>query len=261
MNTTDEYLAFSHALADASGVVLRRYFRVSLAEEEKEDRSPVTQADREAEAELRALIAARYPAHGFLGEESGGTGGGAEYCWVIDPIDGTRNFMTGQPIFGTLIALLRRGTPVLGIIDQPITRERWVGVAGSPTTLNGQKVRARAARESLERCVLSTTSPYLFSEEKRVGFERLRARALHTVLGSDCYAYAVLAAGHLDLVAESGLKAHDVMALIPVIEGAGGVITDWQGAPLRFAPGETDVLAAANAALHRRALEVLAEGR
>lgn len=252
-----DFLDFAHRLADTSGSILRKYFRSPLATEQKADASPVTLADREAEAALRAMIQATYPQHGFLGEESGSVGSDAEYVWVIDPIDGTKNFITGKPIFGTLIALILHRVPVLGIIDCPLTNERWHGSPGHGAFINKQTISVDRTLKSLNDCILSTTSPYLFAGEKIAAFERLRQSVRHTTFGNDCYAYGLLASGYLDLVAESGLKTHDVMALIPVIEGAGGVITDWQGAPIRFGREETDVLAATNKELHEAALTML----
>lgn len=252
----DDFFAFAHRLADTSGPILRKYFRTPLVTEHKADASPVTLADKETEAALRAMIQATYPQHGFVGEESGTLSADAEYIWVIDPIDGTKNFITGKPIFGTLIALIQHRAPVLGIIDCPLTHERWSGsIAGS--FINNQPVSVDKNNKSLNECILSTTSPYLFAGEKKNAFERLRQSVRHTTFGSDCYAYGLLASGYLDLVVESGLKTHDVMALIPVIEGAGGIITDWQGAPIRFGASEADVLAAAHPETHASALKFL----
>lgn len=252
-----EFTAFANSLADTSGPILRKYFRSGCAREDKADLSPVTLADREAEAALRELIHSTYPQHGFLGEESGSISAEAEYCWVIDPIDGTKNFITGKPIFGTLIALIHHRVPVLGIIDCPLTQERWLGSRSTFTVMNNQPVSVDRNHKPLNECILSTTSPLLFKAEQKGRFERLLSAVKYATFGSDCYAYGLLASGHLDLVVESGLKTHDVMALVPIIEGAGGILTDWQGKPIRFGQEETDVLAAANTALHTQALSVL----
>ncbi len=249
----DETLpVFAHRLADMAGGIVRGYFRRPCAAEHKSDASPVTQADREAEAAMRAHIGEAFPAHGIIGEEYGEERADAEYVWVLDPIDGTRSFMAGKPLFGTLIALLHRGAPVLGIIDQPMTGERWVGIKGRPSTFNGGEIRTRACA-ALGDAVLATTSPYLFSPEKKLHFEFLRGRVAGDIYGGDCYAYGLLASGHLDLIVESGLKAHDVMALIPVIEGAGGVITAWDGGPVTH-EGPIDLIAAGDARVHTLAL-------
>lgn len=252
-----QFLTFANALADTSGEILRRYFRAPCAHEIKTDLSPVTQADREVEAALRTLIEKTYPQHGFMGEESGGMRADAQYCWVIDPIDGTKNFMTGKPIFGTLIALVQHRTPVLGILDNPITRERWEALSDTSTVINKQPVSVDKNIKPLNECILSSTSPYLFAVDKKEAFERLRSQVKFATFGSDCYAYGLLACGKLDVVVESGLKSHDVMALIPIVEQAGGIITDWQGNPIRFGAGEVDVLATANKTLHEQVLAVL----
>ncbi len=252
-----EFITFAYKLADTSGPILRSYFRSGCAQEDKADLSPVTLADREAEAALRELIHSTYPQHGFVGEETGSVSADSEYCWVIDPIDGTRNFITGKPIFGTLIALLHHRQPVLGVIDCPITQERWLGSRSAFTVMNNQPVSVDKNIKPLNACILSTTSPNLFKGSRKESFERLLGEVKYATFGSDCYAYGLLASGYLDLVVESGLKTHDVMALIPIIKGAGGIITDWQGKPVRFGQEETDVLAAANAMLHGKALAIL----
>ncbi len=252
-----EFLTFAHSLADTSGDILRRYFRAPCHAETKADLSPVTAADREVEAALRTLIETTYPQHGFMGEESGGVRAGAKYCWVIDPIDGTKNFMTGKPVFGTLIALVQHRTPIVGMLDNPITQERWVASCDTSTVINNQLVSVDKTIKPLNECILSTTSPYLFAGGKKEAFERLRGQVKFTTFGSDCYAYGLLAYGQLDMVVESGLKSHDVMALIPIVEKAGGILTDWRGNPIRFGMDEVDVLAAANKTLHAEVMAVL----
>lgn len=229
-------LALASTLADASGAIIRRYFRSGVAVDDKPDRSPVTVADREAEAALRQIIERRHPDHGIVGEEQGATRDDAEYVWVLDPIDGTKSFISGVPLFGTLIALAHRGTPILGVIDQPILRERWVGARGHKTTLNGAPVRTRAC-PALEAATLFATSPDLFRGAAAAGFERLEAAVKLARFGADCYAYGLLAAGFIDLVVEASLKVHDYMAAVPVIAGAGGIVTDWEGRPLGLGSG------------------------
>ncbi len=253
----NEYLTFAHRLADASGVVLKHYFRTPVDIHLKEDETPVTLADREVEAALRAKIEARYPQHGFVGEESGSQRADAEYVWVIDPIDGTRNFMTGNPLCGTLIALIHNGAPILGIIDCPLTGERWVGSSDTGAFLNNQLISVDKTPKPLKDCSLSTTSPYLFNEQTQKGFVALEQHVANTTFGNDCYAYGLVASGHLDIVAESGLQPHDIMALIPVIEASGGMITDWQGQAITLSSGECDVLAATHPDMHREALNLL----
>lgn len=255
-----EFIVFAEQLADAARPVIRRHFRTPFAIDDKPDASPVTIADREAESAMRALIAAAYPAHGILGEEHGGTQTDAEYVWVLDPIDGTKAFITGKPSFGTLIALCRHGRPILGIIDQAITDERWLGAAGRQTTLNGKPVAVRPCPD-LAHGYAYTTGPEYFDADTLPAWERIRVRVKSPRYGCDCYAYALVATGCVDLVVEAGLKAHDYAALVPVIEGAGGLCTDWQGQSLHLGSAMDSggrVCAAGDPRLHAEALRVLA---
>ena len=240
MPVTRSDIDLAHALADAAGAVIRPYFRKAAGLEIKDDASPVTRADREAEAAMRRLIEAERSGDGIHGEEYGFKDGISGRQWVLDPIDGTRSFVAGRAIFGTLIALVEDGWPLLGIIDQPVQRERWVGVAGRPTTFNGRPTRTRTCAQ-LEGAVLATTSPHLFAEGDVPHYMALVAAASggHTrqgpVYGGDCYNYGLLASGHLDIVVESGLQLYDFAALVPVVEGAGGRMCDWNGDPLTAA--------------------------
>jgi inositol-phosphate phosphatase / L-galactose 1-phosphate phosphatase / histidinol-phosphatase len=247
-------------LADVAGAAIRPWFRRDHGVELKDDRSPVTIADREAEAAMRRLIEAERSGDGIHGEEYGVKEGVTGRQWVLDPIDGTRSFTVGRAIFGTLIALVEDGWPVLGIIDQPVQRERWVGVAGRPTTFNGEEVRTRAC-PALDGAILATTSPHLFADGDVPHFLALVAAASGgarqgPVYGGDCYNYGLLASGHLDLVCESGLKLHDFAALVPVVEGAGGRMCDWNGDPLTAA-SEGHVLAIGDPARTDDVLEAL----
>ena len=229
----DRDLALALRLADAAGAAIRPLFRGQWSEERKADRSYVTEADRAAEAAMRQLIEAEFPADGIIGEEYGTRNEGAGRQWVLDPIDGTTSFIAGRPIFGTLIALLQDGWPVLGIIDQPIAGERWVGRIGQPTLFNGKPAHTRPLKE-LSEAVLGTTSPHAFSNEEADAFMSV-AKAVaerKIVYGGDCYNYGLVASGHVDIVIEAGLKLHDYAALVPVVEGAGGMMADWQGNPL-----------------------------
>jgi inositol-phosphate phosphatase / L-galactose 1-phosphate phosphatase / histidinol-phosphatase len=230
MSQTDD-LALAHALADAAGAAIRPYFRAPCRIDDKADASPVTEADQAAERAMRALIAQAFPADGIIGEEYGVTNAGAGRQWVLDPIDGTRSFIAGRPIFGTLIALMQDGWPVLGIIDQPVTGERWVGAMGQATTLNGRAVRTRGCT-GLDQAILASTGPQFLAGHTAEPFAHLGAHCRDTVWGGDCYNYALLATGHVDIVVESGLKLYDLAALVPVVEGAGGRMCDWAGEPL-----------------------------
>ena len=230
-------LALANRLADAAGAAIRPLFRGEWADERKADRSPVTEADRAAEAAMRAILESERPDDGIVGEEYGTHNEKAGRQWVLDPIDGTISFMAGRPIFGTLIALMQDGWPVMGIIDQPIAGERWAGRIGEGTTLNGLPVRTRSCK-SLEDAVLATSSPHYFTAEQAEPYMHLaeavggNERQGTIVYGGDCYNYGLLASGHLDIVCEAGLAIHDYAALIPIVEGAGGVMSDWQGNPL-----------------------------
>ena len=257
MTCPSEHIDLAMRLAEAAGAVVRRYFRTPVAVEDKADLSPVTIADREAEAAMRRLINAAAPEHGILGEEYGPERTGAEWVWVLDPIDGTKAFITGKPSFGTLIALLHQGRPVLGVIDQAILGERWIGVAGRPTTLNGRAVRVRPCPE-LRLAALYATAPEMFCGDDAAAFEDLRRRVKLPRYGADCYAYGLLAAGFVDLVVEASLQPYDYLPLVPVIEGAGGITSDWQGRPLGLDNGGGGrAIAAGDARMHRAALTIL----
>jgi histidinol phosphatase-like enzyme (inositol monophosphatase family) len=253
-----EFEALAHRLADRAGEIQRRYFRTPVSVETKPDDSPVTVADREAEAAMRDLIAAACPGHGILGEEHGRERLEAEFVWVLDPIDGTKSFITGRPLFGTLIALAHRGRPVLGLIDQTILQERWVGVAGESSAWNGRPIGVRACPR-LEDAVLFATSPAMFrGREEKEAFARLQERVRLPMFGGDCYAYGLLAMGFADLVVEAGLAAYDFMALVPVVEGAGGLLTDWRGRALDLG-SSGQVVAAGDRRAHAAARDLLGD--
>jgi inositol-phosphate phosphatase/L-galactose 1-phosphate phosphatase/histidinol-phosphatase len=248
-------IELAERLADAAGAAIRPYFRKEHGLEAKEDKSPVTLADRAAEEAMRRLIVAERPRDGIQGEEFGVTEGTSGRQWVLDPIDGTRAFIAGRALFGTLIALLEDGWPVLGVIDQPIAGERWLGVAGRPTLFNGAPARARRCRE-LGQALLATTSPALFDDGQLHAFEHLDGQVMSTLLGGDCYNYGAVASGWMDVVVEAGLKLHDFAALVPVVEGAGGRMCDWQGDPLH-AGSNGEVIAAGDPARIDDILEAL----
>ncbi|WP_310474019.1 inositol monophosphatase family protein [Sandarakinorhabdus sp.] len=224
-------LALAELLAEAAGQAIRPWFRRPFLVETKEDFSPVTAADREAEAAIRRLLEQYRPDDGVIGEEYGDDRPDAERVWVLDPIDGTRAFVAGRPLFGTLIGLMVQGQPVLGIIDQCIIGDRWIAGPEQPTMLNGQRVHVRPCPD-LAHARIGTTSPQAFEAADFACFERVRVAAGDTLYGGDCHNYGLAAAGHLDAVVESGLKLHDWCALVPIITGAGGVMTDWQGQTL-----------------------------
>ncbi|GAB2219880.1 hypothetical protein Droror1_Dr00007519 [Drosera rotundifolia] len=260
----DRFAETANEMADAAGEVIRGYFRKKFDIIDKDDLSPVTIADRAAEEAMASIILETFPSHAIYGEERGWRckESYGEYVWVLDPIDGTKSFITGKPVFGTLITLLYKGKPILGVIDQPILRERWLGISGRKTMLNGQEVSARACTD-LSRAYLYTTSPHLFSEAAEKAFSRVRSKVKVPLYGCDCYAYALLASGFVDLVIESGLKPYDFLALIPVIQGSGGIITDWNGNELYWdaspdTPASSfNVVAAGDGQIHQQALKSL----
>lgn len=233
MTIREEDIALAHRLADAAREAIRPHFRTPVETERKGDATPVTIADRAAEEAMRRILTAEVPQDGVHGEEFGVSEGRSGRQWVLDPIDGTTAFLAGRATFGTLIALLVDGFPVLGLIDQPIMGERWLGMTGSQTTLNGQAVSTRVCRE-LSAAAIATTGPHYFSQEEGDHFMALAQKTDHKrmIMGGDCYNYALLATGCLDLVCEAGLKLHDYAALVPVVEGAGGLMCDWNGDPL-----------------------------
>ncbi len=249
------FLTLAHALADKAGAVIGRYFRTAVAIDDKADESPVTIADREAERVMRDHVAATCPDHGIIGEEYGADRPDADWVWVFDPIDGTKAFITGKPSFGTLICLMYRGTPVLGVIDQPILKERWIGAVGHGASFNGAPIRARACPD-VGAAALYSTDPTMFRGADADAFARLTEAVKLRRFGADCYAYGLLASGFIDLVCEADLKLYDFAAVVPIITEAGGLVTDWRGKP----PGpDSDgrILAAGDAACHAQALAVL----
>lgn len=259
MKLTDD-IALAQALADAAGAAIRPFFRAPTEHESKADASPVTEADRAAELAMRDILGKERPEDGIIGEEYGTERGDAKRVWVLDPIDGTVSFMAGRPTFGTLIALLVDGWPVLGVIDQPISGERWIGAMGEGTTFNGKPVQTRRARE-LSDMTLASTGPQYFDDHDADHFMQLAAKTAHKRMmwGGDCYSYGLLASGYIDLVVEAGLKLHDYAALVPIVEGAGGMMCDWNGEPLTM-DSEGHVIACGDPARMDDVLEALACG-
>jgi inositol-phosphate phosphatase / L-galactose 1-phosphate phosphatase / histidinol-phosphatase len=258
MDDLSDYRAFALQLADLARPIARRYFRSDLRVTTKLDATPVTLADLEIETAIRDEITRTYPAHGVLGEEHEPTNLGADWVWVIDPIDGTKAFTCGKPQFGTLIALTFRGEPVIGVIDQPILGERWVGAKGLGGTFNGSPMRTRPRAKSLSDAIVLCTTPDMFARAEHADvFARLKATSKGIYYGGDCYNFALLASGHVDLVVERGLKTVDFAAVVnPIIE-AGGVCCDWQGTPLTLDSDGT-IVAAASQALADQILCVVA---
>ena len=255
----EAYVAFAHQLADLAGDAIRPYFRRTLRISNKAAAGydPVTAADRAAERAMRAAITRRYPDHGIVGEEFATKDGASPYRWVLDPIDGTRAFIMGSPLWGTLIGLVDGDRPALGVMDQPFTRERFWGAGRGAflRTPDGEERRLKTRNcPGLAQAVLTTTHPDLFSPVDAEAFNRVRVRARMVRYGGDCYGYALLAAGFVDIVVEAGLKPHDVAALIPIIEGAGGQVTTWEGKP---ALDGGRILATGDARVHKEAIALL----
>jgi len=262
MSTVDAALieleGFALELAHTAGGIAEAYFRSDFSVDNKDSRGfdPVTSADHAIEKVLRERIEATCPGHGIVAEESGTTGPDAEFCWYIDPIDGTRAFLMGSPLWGTLVGLTHRGRPAFGLLGQPILGELFFGSPGGSWLIreSGRKRLRSSQCAELGDARFASTHPRLFTAAEQPAFDRLVSRCLLDRYGGDCYNYAMLAAGFVDLVAESGLKPFDIVPLVPILEGAGCVVTSWEGGPVQ---GGGSVLAAATPELHRQALETL----
>ena len=256
--TAIDFSSFVDQLASVSGDTILPFFRTALAVENKLARGfdPVTVADRAAEDAMRSLIRKHFPAHGILGEERGSERTDAEYVWVLDPIDGTKSFISGMVAWGTLIGLMRFGEPVFGMMHQPFTRERFTGDGGAARYQGPGGDRDLHVRdcESLSDAVLFTTSPLLMNTDDRAAFVGVENKVKLSRYGGDCYAYCMLAAGNIDLVIETEIKPHDIVPLIPIIAGAGGIVTTWEGAP---AQNGGRIVAAGDKRAHAAALEML----
>jgi len=255
----DELVSTAHELADVARVATLSHFRSrDLAADTKETErfDPVTAADRLSEERMRAVLARRRPDDGILGEEYGPVAGSSGLTWVLDPIDGTRGYLSGTPTWGVLISVRDEAGPIYGIIDQPYIGERFEGGLGRARVVGpmGEAVLATRAPRPLSQAILFTTFPEVGTPDEGAAFRRVAPKARLVRYGTDCYAYALIAAGQIDLVIEAGLQAYDVQAPIAVIEAAGGIVTDWQGRP---AHQGGQILAAANAAIHAEALALL----
>jgi inositol-phosphate phosphatase/L-galactose 1-phosphate phosphatase/histidinol-phosphatase len=258
MSIPTEFVSFIHDLAEVSAKVIVPFYGQPVAVEVKKDVSPVTMADKNAEAAMRDVINSRYPMHGIWGEEYGAERLDAEWVWVLDPVDGTKAFSSGLLTFGTLIALMHNGVPVVGVINQPIVKDRWLGINGQPTTRNGKPIRTRACND-LSLAVMRGCEPREF---RLLGeydcFAQLASQTRYedALWGGDCLNYGVLAGGYIDLVVEATMKLHDFAPMQPIIEGAGGVISDWQGRPLTM-QSDGHVIAAGSRVLLDKAVAIL----
>ena len=251
-------IAFFDAIAEAAAAETLPRFRMPVTIDNKHvgGFDPVTEADRAAEKAIRQLIIERYPDHGILGEEHGDIGLDREYVWVIDPIDGTRAFISGLPVWGTLVGLYQNGRAVMGMMDQPFTGERFIGTPGGANVSRNGKTSTLSTRKnvSLDQAIMMTTSPSIFPEDLEPAYLRVEKSVQLARYGCDCYAYAMVASGHIDLVVESGLKPYDVGGLISLVEQAGGVMTTWSGD--RPENGGS-IVASGSPELHAEALELL----
>ncbi len=247
MSIPKELVDLAKLMADEAGKISRQYYRQDFDIISKADETPVTLADRNIELKLREILAARRPDDGILGEEFGETKTKSGYTWVIDPIDGTKSFTIGRPTFGTLIGLCHDGIPVLGIIDQAISNERWIGIENEPTTFNGAPVKTRACPD-LKNAIFGTGSPSQIERNDPDRFARIVNATRYAVYQGDCYFYGLMANGFLDVVVEDHLGVYDYIAIVPIIKGAGGAITDWDGSELTLSSG-SNVIATGDQAL------------
>jgi myo-inositol-1(or 4)-monophosphatase len=256
--TAIDFSSFVDQLANVSGDTILPFFRTALAIENKKPGGfdPVTAADRAAENSMRTLIGKNFPGHGIIGEEYGAIRADAEYVWVLDPIDGTKSFIAGMLAWGTLIGLMRFGEPVFGMMHQPFTRERFTGDGGAARyrgPAGNRELRVRECSE-LSDAVLYTTSPLLMDQADRAAFGRLENAVKLSRYGGDCYAYCMLAAGLIDIIIETEIKPYDIVAVIPIVVGAGGIVTTWENGPAQ-AGGR--IIVAGDKRVHQAALEML----
>jgi len=256
----NQFITFANYLADVSTPIARKYFRKNFAEEKKANDTPVTLADKKIEEEIRKAIQVQFPDHGIIGEEFENINSESDYKWIIDPIDGTASFIIGRPIFGTLICLSYKNKPIIGIINQPITDERWVGVIDKYSKFNDHDLKTRNCK-NISDAILCTTSPEFFKGKDLKIFKSIASKTKYqeyggVIYGGDCYLFGLLALGFVDIIIECGLKNYDYMALIPIIEEAGGIVTDWNGKKMNLNSDGT-ILACGNKRIHKKVLEFI----
>ena len=251
----DEFVKFANFLADESSIIITKYFRTKININKKKDSTPVTIADQNTELKIRELISSKYPSHGILGEEYEQINTKAEFMWVIDPIDGTRSFIAGHKDFGTLIALLHNNKPILGIINCPAHNERWIGIKDHHTTCNNIKVSTSSIKK-IEDSYLFTSGEFFYEPFLKKGFEKIKEQSKYFRYGGDCYMYGMLASGLIDVVIEDTLKAHDYMALVNIIEGAGGKITDKFGKNVSI-ESDGSLVASCNPNIHQELISII----
>jgi len=263
MTVNSEFIDFANYLADISSKVAKQYFRTkNTGEVTKEDDSPVTKADRGIEKLIREEIEKKYPDHGIIGEEYGVKNPDADYVWILDPIDGTSSFIIGRPLFGTLISLTHKGESILGIVNQPITNERWVGVKGQGSFFNKEKIQTRNC-QTISNAVMCASSSFYFKDQDAVMFRELCKLTKYqkiggVIYGGDCYSYASLAAGFIDIVIDPGLQVYDYAALEPIIKESGGVISDFKGNDLNL-QSNVKLVACATKELHEEVIKFISK--
>ncbi len=258
---TQEIIDFANQLADIGTKITKKYYRTDNGEIAKEDDSPVTKADRGIEEAIRKEIEAKFPDHGIIGEEYGIKEAKSDYTWILDPIDGTSSFIIGRPLFGNLIGLTYKNKPALGIMNQPITSERWIGIDGQGSWLNDKKIETRKKCTEISDAVMCASSSHHFHGEDKETLEKICALTKYQrlggiIYGGDCYSYASLATGFVDIVIDPGLQVYDYAALLPIIRMAGGVVSDWQGNDLNL-KSDVKLVACANKELHEKVIKVL----
>ena len=251
----NEFVKFANLLADSASQTSMKYFRTKLEVDNKDDESPVTIADKETEKIIRDEIRKNFPNHGILGEEYENENLESEFIWVIDPIDGTRSYIAGHKDFGNLISLLHNNQPIIGIINCPAHNERWLGIKDVKTTCNGKNVLTSGIKK-IENAYLFTSGVYFYEPFFRKGFETLKEKTKYFRLGGDCYMYGMLSSGLIDIVIEDTLKAHDYMALINVVEGAGGKISDKYGKPITL-QSDGSLIASSSPQLHNEIINII----
>ena len=252
-----QFVKDAERFADISRAIIREEIYQPRDVTVKSDATPVTPIDKKGERAIREAIGKAFPAHGIVGEEFDTVNPDSDYIWVVDPIDGTMAFIAGLPTFSTLIALTWRGPPVLGVMDSPITEERWIGVDGHGTTLNGKAIFSRPCK-SLNKAFAHTSSPLYFepSTTDLAAYNRIKGAVEFLIFGGGCHAYGRVAHGYIDVAFEAAHDIHDYMALVPIINNAGGVISDWQGEPLTLSSGSR-FIASGDLRIHKQALEIL----
>jgi inositol-phosphate phosphatase/L-galactose 1-phosphate phosphatase/histidinol-phosphatase len=250
-----QLIKLANKCADASGKIIKKYFRKKIKINLKKDNTPFTKADIEAEKIIRELILKQEPNCGFVGEETGSINMNREYCWVVDPLDGTKSFITGKPTFGTLIGLLKNNKPVLGILNQPILNERWVGIAGVETKYNNKKVRVRKCK-SIKGAKMYATSPMMFQGRNKKIYKNVRAKIGECLFGADCYSHGLMSLGFVDVILEANLKPWDYIASASIISGAGGKITDWNDNDLNL-QSDGRILATGDSNIHKQIIKII----